>query len=388
MLVGKTRATRSPFRMPRFSSPPQTASARSRTSPQPNQVAASERSTKRSPPSGWRPAAASQSLMIIQSPPASCARRLRGPPRSRWSPRPVRPGGPGIGSPPRRPASADGSSRAAGPRPAASPASARPPSRDGPAPPRPRRRGSPRRSWSLWGTRHQTGTACENGAVVGHPRQRLLLGADADAEDQAVEDAEDDRRQPRRMHQRQGEDLRDHRQIVGMPQEPVRPARNGRGARQDHDPRGPPAVEGGDDPVPQPGRQDHEQEHRNPQRRQERPVEEPDLQGAADQEGGVEEHHPPVMPRRHLDPAPGQQRAPVPPRDPQLDQPAEGGEEDEEGVDEAGAQSGGSKDRSLKRGDIQIPTGVGPDSIWSKGGYYLTPLNGFTISSPSIRRPS
>src|SRR3954469_10092702 len=64
MPVGKTRATRSPFRMPRFSSPPQTASARSRTSPQPNQVAASERSTKRSPPSGWRPAAKSQSLIV------------------------------------------------------------------------------------------------------------------------------------------------------------------------------------------------------------------------------------------------------------------------------------------------------------------------------------
>ena len=47
------------------------------------------------------------------------------------------------------------------------------------------------------------------------------------------------------------------------------------------------------------------------------------------------------MPRRHLDPAPGQQRAPVPPRDPQLDQPAEGDEEDEEGVEEAGVAGEG-----------------------------------------------
>src|SRR5947209_262860 len=64
MPVGKIRATRSPRRMPRLRRPPQTASARSRTSPQPNQVACSERSTKRSPPSGWCPAAKSQSSIV------------------------------------------------------------------------------------------------------------------------------------------------------------------------------------------------------------------------------------------------------------------------------------------------------------------------------------
>ena len=42
----------------------------------------------------------------------------------------------------------------------------------------------------------------------------------------------------------------------------------------------------------------------------------------------MEEHHPRIVPRLHLDSAPGQESAPVLPRDPQLDQPAEGDEED------------------------------------------------------------
>ena len=42
------------------------------------------------------------------------------------------------------------------------------------------------------------------------------------------------------------------------------------------------------------------------------------------------EHHPPVVPRRRLDPAAGEQRADCG-RDPQLDQPAEG-DQDDEGV--------------------------------------------------------
>src|SRR5258707_7907200 len=61
MPVGNTRATRSPGSIPSACMPPQAARARSRISAQPNQVAVSARSTKRSPPSGRRPARSSQS---------------------------------------------------------------------------------------------------------------------------------------------------------------------------------------------------------------------------------------------------------------------------------------------------------------------------------------
>ena len=179
--------------------------ARSRTSPQPNQVARSGRSTKRSPPSGWRPAAVEpvvDRLQLAKLPPHD---RAPGRPPSRSRPRPVRPGGRGNGSPPPRPGSAGGRSRAAGPRPAASRAVS------GPSQPRWSRATSAiagkDRLVAHRPPRHQAGPAREGGArsrtcaPAPPPRRGCAPGAAGRCQ------AEDERRDPRRVDQRQREDL-------------------------------------------------------------------------------------------------------------------------------------------------------------------------------------
>src|SRR4029077_14349563 len=67
-------------------------------------------------------------------------------------------------------------------------------------------------------------------------------------------------------------------------------------------------------------------------------------------------HHPQVVPGSDLDAAPSQESAPVAGRDPQLDQPPESDEGDEEGVEDAGVKSEEDQGRPLTTAAAPAPS--------------------------------
>src|SRR5690554_5087493 len=163
--------------------------------------------------------------------------------------------------------------------------------------------------------------------------QGPVLGADPHREERRVGHGEDEGGDPGVVDERQREALDDDGDVVRVAQPPVAvgPAGHERQVRHDDDAGVPARPERRDAPPAQRLGPEGEREHDPPDRRHERPVGDPHLDEAADEQAGVEDDHDRVVPGAALRPAAGEGPAGVALGDDELGEPLERDRTDEHG---------------------------------------------------------
>ena len=157
--------------------------------------------------------------------------------------------------------------------------------------------------------------------VVGVGEQHAILGGDARAQHEHVRHGAEHRGDPRRVHERQRQQLHEHRGVVGMPHPAVRPGVHDALARRVHDADVPVLAERLNHPPARPRGGDEQHQRGHGERRHERPAQRHHFDRGAGEDGGVQQRHPLEVRLVHRGGAGGGERAPVARRDRQLREP-------------------------------------------------------------------
>src|SRR5262249_14163414 len=150
----------------------------------------------------------------------------------------------------------------------------------------------------------------------------FLLGADACAEQEAVEGREDERRNPGAVRERDASHLGDHGYVIGMPEESIGTPAPHEGPIWNHDhPHVPAPAEGGDGPPAQTLGAQGQGGADETQGSGEGSVQQQHLGGAAGQEERVDSRHPAELGRAALGPSVRSRDPGVAPREQELRHP-------------------------------------------------------------------